>query len=338
MWSMAGLFSFLLYDVYKGRHTFSEQGVSYRGAFRSKDLPMAAIKGYRTDQNYTYIVPSSKQHRGIRIGYTSAGYGEIQQWLASRFPDLDVQQQEQDAEKLLLEEDFGRNPAEREAALTSARQVGRVLSVAGYLTIGWLLFWPQPYDWAVLAGLAVPPLAAAALFWHRGRLCFDDSDNSARPTITAALLFPTLGLLLRAMLDFELLAYAPLAPYAAGTGLLLATALVLGSPQLLATNSRRVVLVGTLLGLLYGAAAATIVNCTFDTHSPQVYAVPVLGKHYTAGKTDSYYLHVGPWGSRRQPDDVEVTKSLYERTAAADTVHVYQRPGHLGAPWFTTSE
>ncbi|SES85714.1 hypothetical protein SAMN04487998_0487 [Hymenobacter actinosclerus] len=338
MWGMAGLFSVLLYDVYKGRHTFSAQGIRYRGAFRSKDLPLAAIKGYRTDDNYTYIVPVSRQYRGIRIGYTSEGYAEIQQWLAARFPDLDAQQVQQDAERLLLEEDFGRNPAEREANLAGARHVSWVLNAAGCLSGAWLLFWPEPYDWAVWAGLGVPPLAAAALFWHRGLLCFDDSNHSARPAITAALLFPPLGLLLRGLFDFELLAYQPLAPYAAGTALLMATALVLGSPQLLATSGRRVLLTGGIMAVLYGAAAVVTVNCVFDTSGPRVYAVPVLDKQLSGGQTSSYYLNVGPWGARAQPENVEVSKTLYQQTVIGDTVHIYQRPGRLGAAWFSTGK
>lgn len=338
MWGLAIFFCFGLYDTYKGRHTFSEQGVSYRGAFRSKDLPLAAIQGYRTDDNYTHIVSRSKQYKNIRIGYTSAGYAEIQQWLADHFPDLDTQQYEQDAEALLLEEDFGRNPAEREDNLARARQVSWGLNAAGYAVGAWLLFWPQPYDWAVLAGLAVPPLAAAALFWHRGLLCFDDSSNSARPAVTAALLLPPLGLLLRALFDFELLAYQPLAPYAAGISLLMTTALVLGSPQQLAASGRRVLLTGGIMAVLYGAAAVVIVNCAFDASSPRVYAVPVLGKQLSGGQTTTYYLLVGPWGARAQPENVEVTKDLYEQTAAADTVRIYQRPGRLGAAWFSTGE
>lgn len=327
-----------LWEVYKARHIFSEGEVRYEGAFRRKAIPRYAIKGYRTDNNYVYVVPRTRQHPTIRIGYSSAGYTEIQRWLAARFPDLDVQQQQQDAAALLREEDFGRNEAEREASLLGARRVSWVLNTAGLLVGAGLFFWSQPPSQVLLAGLALSPLAAAVLFWHRGLISFGDGSNRARPGVLAALLFPTLSLLIQAFSDFELLAYQPLVPYAAGTALLLATALALGSPQQLAAHPRYVLLGAAVLGLLYGSAFAATFNCSFDHVPPRTYAVPVLGKQLGGGQTSSYYLKAGPWGLRPQPENVEVSSALYEQTAIGDTVHIYQRPGRLGAAWFTTGE
>ncbi|MFD2787731.1 hypothetical protein [Hymenobacter rubripertinctus] len=336
---MFGLFmAFAVYETYKARHIFSDQSIVYAGALRRKEIPLAGVKGYRTDDKYIHIIPTSKQYPGIRIGYTSEGYAQIQEWLADRFPDLDVQQQQQETEALRQEVEFGRDELEREANLARARQVSRALNVAGWLVGGWLFFFPKPYDWAVAVALALPPLAALVLFWHRGLIRPDERKESAYPALTSALFIPGLALLLRTLLDFELLAYQPLFPYALGAAVLLATALLLGSQRFVRANRASALLTIGAVSLLYGYAAAVAANCVFDTSGVQVHAVPVLDKHFTSGKSSTYYLNVGPWGPRPQPDDVTVTQDFYEQTAVGDSVRVYQLPGQLGASWFTTGE
>ncbi|WP_139252107.1 hypothetical protein [Hymenobacter psychrotolerans] len=298
------------------------------------------MRGYRTDNQYTHIVPVSKAYPGIRIGYTSEGYEDIQQWLADRFPDLDVQQQEQEAQEILQDDALGRTEAEREEKLLQAQRLCRVLNIAAWAVAAWLFFYPQPYSLATQAALALPPVALLAMFWHRGLIRADERKDSAYPSLASALFMPSLALLLRVLFDFELLEHTLVWPLAAAVAAVFGGLLAYGSWRFISNSASRWSALAMLLfcALAYGYAAPAAYNCAFDKAIPQVHQAAVHGKHSSSGKTTTYYLAVGPWGPRTTPEDVTVTKELYEQTQAGDTVHAYLFPGRLGIPWFSVEE
>lgn len=333
-------FVYCIYETAKGRHIITDTAFVYAGTLYRKELPLEAIKGFRTDQQYTHILPTSKAYPKIKIGYTSEGYEEIQQWLAEHYPNLDEQEQQQEEEALLEDHALGRTVAEREQTLTQARQVATWLNLAGMTTAGWLIFLPKPYETAFTAGLTLPLVAALALFWHRTALRPDEQKNSAYPSLAAALFMPSLGLLLRCLFDFELLAYAPVwrmaGLVAAGFGglLLLSSQEFLRQPKSRWSAGLSVV----AYALLYGYAGTVSVNCVFDEGPAKHYQATVLSKHYSSGKSTTYYLHVSPWGPRTTAEDITVTEEHYERATNGKPVHIYQMPGRLGIPWFTATE
>ncbi|WP_426493213.1 hypothetical protein [Hymenobacter sp. 102] len=339
-WSFALFFGYCVYETYKGRHILSEQSIRYEGALRRKELPLEAVRGYRADDKYTHIVPISEAYPSIRIGYTSEGYEDIQHWLAERFPDLDVQQQELEAQEILQDETLGRSVPEREEKLAQARQVARVLNTLAWAVAAWLFFYPKPYDVAVQASLALPPVAALALLWYQGLLRADERKDSAYPALGSALFIPALGLLLRVLLDFELLGYSAAWQLAAGVALLFGGVLAYGNRRFIRLPASRWGAVATVFfcALVYGYSAVVAINCVFDEAAPRVHAANVLSKHSSSGKTTTYYLEVGAWGPRTAPEDVTVTEETYDQTMPGDSVRVYQFPGRLAIPWFTVSE
>lgn len=339
-WAMGLFFVYGIYETYKARHVFSKQSIRYEGALRTKEIPLEAVRGYRSDDKYTYIVPVSKTYPSIRIGYTSEGYNDIRLWLAGQFPDLDVQQQEQEAQAILRDEALGRSKAERKERVTQARKACRVLNTLAWAVAAWLFLYPQPYDWAIQANLALPPVALLALLWHRGLIRADERKDSAYPSLSSALFIPALALVLRDLFDFELLTYAPVWPAAASVAVAFGALLAYGNWRFLSNPASRWGALFTLLfcSMVYGYAAPVAYNCAFDEAVPQVYRVPVVGKHVSSGKTTTYYLEAGAWGPRTASEDVTVTEALYDRTQPGDTVHAYLFPGRLGIPWFSIEQ
>lgn len=339
-WAMGLFFAYAIYETYKGRHVFSEQSIRYEGALRIKEIPLEAVRGFRSDDKYTHIIPVSKAYPTIKIGYTSEGYEDIQVWLAERFPDLDVQQQELEAQDILRDETLGRSETEREESLAQARKVCRVLNTLAWAVAVWLFFYPQPYDWAMQASLALPPVALLALLWHRGLIRADDRKDSAYPSLGSALFIPSLALLLRGLLDFELLEYASVWPIVVGVVAGFGGPLAYGNWRFITNlTSRWGALVTIVFGALaYGYAAPVAYNCAFDESAPQIYPVSVLSKHSSSGKTTTYYLKAAAWGPRTEPEDVTVTEELYDRTQPGDTVHAYLFPGRLDIPWFSVAQ
>ncbi|RSK51162.1 hypothetical protein [Hymenobacter rigui] len=339
-WGLALFFVYGLVETYKARHIFSEQSIRYKGALRRKELPLEAVRGYRADDKYTYIVPVSNAYPSIRIGYTSEGYKEIQLWLAERFPNLDVQQQELEAQEILQDETLGRSVPEREEKLAQARQVARVLNTLAWAVAAWLFFYPKPYDVAVQASLGLPPVAALALLWYQGLLRADERKDSAYPALGSALFIPAVALMLRVLLDFELLDYSAAWQLAAAVAVLFGGVLAYGNRRFIKLPASRWGAVATVFfcALVYGYSAVVAINCVFDEATPRVYAANVISKHISSGKTTTYYLKVGAWGPRTAPEDVTVTEETYDQTMPGDSVRVYQFPGRLAMPWFTVSE
>jgi hypothetical protein len=339
-WSFALFFAYCVYETYKGRHILSEHSIRYEGAWRRRELPIEAVRGYRADDKYTYIVPVSKAYPLIRIGYTSEGYGDIQLWLAERFPDLDVQQQELEAQEILQDETLGRSVPEREEKLAQARQVARILNTLAWAVAAWLLFYPKPYDVAVQASLSLPPVAALALLWYQGLLRADERKDSAYPALGSALFIPAVGLMLRVLLDFELLDYSATLQMVAAVAVLFGGVLAYGNRRFIQLPASRWGAVATVFfcALVYGYSAVVAINCVFDEATPRVYAANVVSKHSSSGKTTTYYLEVGAWGPRTAPEDVTVTEETYDQTIPGDSLRVYQFPGRLQMPWFTVSE
>jgi hypothetical protein len=337
-WIFGLLFCYCLYEVIKGRHIITNDKLIYQGAFRRKELPLAEISGYRIDQQYTYIQPKTAAHPKIRIGYTSEKYEEIQGWLATTYPNLDQLEQEQEEAIILEDHNLGHTASVREENLAAARKTAKLLNGAGLLTGAWLLFLPNPYSWAVAAGLLVPLLAIAALFWHRNIIRPDEQKNSAYPSVAAALFAPAAGLLLRSMLDFELLYYSPIWPIAGTVAALVGAVVLLASREFLQQQKSRlnVSLSALAFALLYGYSSVVAANCVFDEGQPTRHKTEVLSKHSSSGKTTTYYLNVSAWGPRTQAEDITVSEEYYDQTQPGTTISIYLLPGRLGIPWFTT--
>ena len=329
-----------LIEIIKAKHIITDDMLIYEGAFRRKELPLANIKGYRIDQNYTHIFPKTSGDPKIRIGYSSENYETMQRWFANRYPDLDALEQEQEVAKLLQDEELGRTPSEREEVLSKAQKAAQILNIAGGITALWLFLHPQPYQWAIIAGLVVPALATIVLWLHNGVLRLDERKNSAYPSIAIAVIGPALSLLLRVLLDFDILDYAPLWPQAATVAFSAIIALFIGSRDFIFRNDSRVSLLLTILtsATLYGFAGTLSYNCAFDEGTATIHEVKVLDKSMSGGKTTTYHLKVTPWGPRPNDENVTVTQEYYEQVKPGDKVEIYAMPGQLGIPWFTVVE
>lgn len=171
-------------------------------------------------------------------------------------------------------------------------------------------------------------------------LRIDEKANSGYPSVLVAVLLPCLGLLLRALFDYELVSYAPLWPVvgatATGAGLLLA----IGSRQFLFRPGSQGSVGGTivLLACLYGYGASSIVNAVYDDSLATGYSTRVLDKHISSGKTTSYYLKVNAWGAVAAAEDVQVSSDYYDQVRMSEKVAIALHKGRLAVPWFTVVE
>ncbi|WP_158010937.1 hypothetical protein [Hymenobacter lapidarius] len=171
-------------------------------------------------------------------------------------------------------------------------------------------------------------------------LRIDEKQNSGYPSVVAAILFPCLGLSLRALFDYELISYALMWPVvgatAVGAGLLLA----IGSRQFLFRPGSVASVGGTivLLAGVYGYGASSVVNAVYDDSPAIEYSTQVLDKHISSGNHTSYYLKVNAWEPVASAEDVQVSSEYYNHVRTGQKVDIALHNGRLGVPWFTVLE
>ena len=196
----------------RGGLRIDTNSVSQVGVNKNKTLLFDQIAGYRTQREYTEIIPKNSHLPKLAIADTLENQKDILQWLSSNYINLDEVEINQSENTLLQDYDLGRTPEERAALLQQSRRVAKVLNIVGGILWLWLSLYPQPYLWAIGVGLAWPVIAAGALWLRPHSLRLTHLRNSGYPAIFIALLGPSAGLAARALLDYQLVSYEPLWP------------------------------------------------------------------------------------------------------------------------------
>ena len=339
MWGLAAFLLFGLLEARKAKFTITAHNLVYESLLGRKVIPLANLKGYRTDWQYTYFVSTNPADPKIKISYTTEDYANMQQWFADRFPELNQLEQAEEAAQVLIDPALGPTEEDRLTTVAQARQVARLLNTAGVVVAVWLLH-PQPYRWAVAASVAVPLLVIAALWQHPGTLRLDERGNSSYPSVLTALLLPAFALFGRAAFDFELESYAPFWPRVGAVAAGLAV-LLMGSRWRqghLRHYQSAFVLAVVLYVFFFSVGATVLVNCVFDESSAAVYPARVVGKETSSSQTTTYYLKLSPWGPRTTSEIVTVGAAYYRQMRVGDSLHIYLRPGRLHVPWLEVKD
>ena len=85
----------------------------------------------------------------------------------------------------------------------------------------------------------------------------------------------------------------------------------------------------------YGYGSVVLANKALDRSQPTVY--PTFVQDHSIHKVSRHIdwnLRLGPWGPRREAQDVSVPRWFYEETQVNDRVCVALHPGAFGIPWF----
>lgn len=337
---MTALMSYGLLDTIKSKFIIQEEGVKKVGIFKNKELSLHEIKGFRTDQYYIHIVPQHEQLPKIKI---STYYGNTRQlinWLDNNFPNLDLEDQLSEEQEILSKEEFGWNAEQRVHRLNSARSLAKALNYSGTAVGLWLFFYPHPYKLATGIALVFPLLVILGLNMYRGLIRIDEKKNSAYPSLFTALLMPSMGLLLRGLLEFDVLDYQNLwVPIAILTVVLTGT-LIMRTREFKSKKAAdffSVAAIGMFMAAFsYGACIH--INCMYDPSVPELFQAEILSKHISSGKHTSYKLELTAWGPRQEIEEVSVPAYLYEQMEVGETVNIYLKAGVLEVPWFVVTE
>lgn len=329
-----------LVDVYKGRLIIQEDRLVSIGVFKSKNLKFDEIKGYTVNEQYIFVEPNTKEKKRIKISQYIGGYNEILLWLAENYLDLNIVNEQVEEQEILNNESIGWSKENREEKLSNARKISKIINWLGGLSFAWTLFYPKPYDYAVLSAFIIPIVALITVKLSRGLIRIDKKDGSAYPSTIFAFIFPSLGLMLRSFLDYDIFDYSNVWKKAFFVTVVFLFILLFNQKEVTFKKKQDYLTVSSLIMFLfaYGFGAVIYLNCNLDKTEPQHYTATIIDKRISTGKHASYYLKLTAWGQQKEIDEVSVEKGLYNRVEIDSEINIYFRNGKLEIPWFIVTD
>lgn len=254
----------------------------------------------------------------------------LDDWIAS-LPDLDAQEAQSSEQELLDARPAHLSEAQHQGKIGRARILAHLVNGAGVVSLLWLMFWPEPYVWAVLAGALVPFVAVLAVATSSGLMRFDAPKNSTHPHVLIGVVCAAMGLMLRALFDHNVLDGWRVFTFNAPIAVLVSFLMWLADRKLRGAYGALIVLLFMNAGYGYGVTLQA--NALLDDGQAELFEPVVVGKHYTSGKTTTYHLALEPWGPETEEYDAIVSGALYNQVEVGDTVLVELWPGALGIRW-----
>lgn len=321
-------------DAIKGKFVIDKNKIFIVSIFSNRQLLFHEIKGYRITDKFIFIEPIKEDKKKIKISSYFAKTNEIKFWLTEHYPDLDMLQIATEKKEILSNAEFGWTKEQREEKLLQAQKVAKGLNSLGILIGLWALFFAKPYEYAIIASISFPIICILVFKYFNGLIKIDERKDSAYPSIFWSIFLPSMGLFLRTLLDFNIFDYAKVWPLT-----ILITAICMGiilyRDQEFKGGMRYLSLFGIFLFIAaYSYGTVVSLNCTFDTSEPEIFNAKIVNKRMNSGKTKTYYLELTPWGSRKEAEEVTVSKQLYDSLYTNDPVSIYFMKGKLDIPWF----
>jgi len=200
----------------------------------------------------------------------------------------------------------------------------------------WLLVYPKPYMLAAALNALIPIAAIYVYIKFNKYVELDDDKGDGIPNVGKALLFPSLGLALRAMMDFHLIFETKLWASTAVIALLLLVFILRKTSEFKVKRWVPLLLAFFVFTYVFGTVVLT--NCLFDRSDSDKYSTYVTDKYISTGKSTSYNLSVKPWGPVEDPEDIDVGSEFYEKVDKGQKIYLYLRKGTWGFGWYTVDE
>lgn len=331
---------FLFFGVYlialamRSRVLIDSDHIEIRGAFTDHYADRNEIEGYRTisSRNGNYTQFYLRGRRPITMSVHFERDEAFDAWMG-QIPNLDKQDRDRILEKISLQEDLGGTREERLSALAQAKTYS-IFALVIALAAGVAANYGVPALYLPFSiALALVPFALAILL-HRSPLLYTvfKRKEDPRAELLYALIVSSFGLLIRARgIHFVSLQSVGLVIAL----LTLAYAAAFYHSFFESTSPARTFFALLLFGMLYSYGAVVVADAVGDTSTPTHYVVRVLGKHWTNGRSRSYYLTLEPWGPMQRPNSLGVSKTIYDKTSPGNQICLDLSSGRLNAPWYT---
>lgn len=331
---------FLGFGVYlialgsRSRIVLEGSRIDIRGAFVESSAEAGEIEGYRTissrNGKYTqiYLINGRRPLTFSNLFERDAAFDS---WFRN-IPNLDNRDRDALLQKISNEQELGATPEDRLKALAQAKTnsiVAVVVAAAAAIAANWGI--PALYVLFSFVLVLVPVVLAVML--HRAPLLYTVFKRKADPRaeLLYALIVASFGLLIRARgIKFVSLEFV-------GVGIaVIAVAYIAAFYHSLfeSTSPVRTFFALLLFATLYGYGAIAVADAVGDESNAARFRPRVINKHYTTGRSRSYYLVLEPWGPLTRSNSLGVSKRIYDKAEPGDSVCLELRQGRLNAPWY----
>jgi hypothetical protein len=277
------------------------------------------------------LQPKDKHLRAVKIALMFPLDDFFEEWLDA-LPSLDIEDEETSNAEILDDQRLGATKAERSQALEKGKKRANIVTGISAAACILAFFYPKPYLPLMLLLMVLPWVAVAMVTRSRGLLRMDEYRNDAHPNVAVALLLPGIALMLRAVLDFEVIQSAFAIFLYVAIGSVLSLAAISADPSV---RRKSLSVAGIcVICMAYGYGATIEIDTLFDQAHGTGYSTIVQEKHISSGKHTTYNLKLGAWGPQKEPSNLEVSKETYEPIQKGDVVLLTLKPGALRVPWF----
>jgi len=327
--------AYVLVYTFKSKIILYADRIEWQGIKSFRSLRRDDIAGWRiirTQYMSTLEVrPRSLGMKKLKVGLMLERDEVFDAWLAG-LPNLDAREQAESLARVVEDQSVAATPEERSQKLAKAKKTATALAWAAGIAAVWGWLYPQPYETAMAILVVIPAIAVVLLATGKGLYQMEGRRHDARADLFLPFIVPGAVLALRSLWDFEFLKWTPILKMAIVASMIL-TILVVGADR--GMRERRWAFLAFLfLCFFYAFGAMAQANALLDRSEGQVFRTLVLAKRISTGKSTAYYFMVEPWGPRREPNEVSVSRVLYQTTPVGQNVCVSLWKGALGAPWF----
>jgi hypothetical protein len=312
-------------------------GIERGGLFGTRRIHRSQIRSWRIrvvkSTKYLDLQISGESWDKWSIQLTKQPDPAFEAWFYD-IPNTDVLERQESEEAIRQDVALGGTPQERLDKVAAAKQRLSTIGVALALVLGWSVLFPYPLGLVVLTLALLPWLAVWLALSSSGLYTLGNvSKNNQRPDLTWVLAGPVIPLAVRAGIDAHLLVWTQALAPGAIAGLAVAMLIFMVLPAF-AGGAKKYLFV-TLGAIVYATAAVMLANSLLDHSQPANYAVAVLQKYQSTGKSHTPYFVVTPWPGQVEPVKLEPPNNLYWAKSVGDTLCVRQYRGALHMPWYT---
>jgi hypothetical protein len=308
--------------------------IRHQARFINRELLLQDIQGYRVDDHYLHLVPFPGRGKKIKVSNWVGNFGDLHDWAASRFPDLDNAPARQSYEAPGLDDDPAAAGKRIMQARTELYILNGLIVILGLLP--WLLdgnFWWIPYV-LILCLLA----AIFMLKRHKGIVQLADVKKSPGPSMLLPALL-SCGILYLGARNIHVLQYDHVWTPVIVITLILAGLMYYCGSHLEWKKMPTAVSAGVLLLCFFGGsfALALQLNRITARSAPEYFEAQVINKRISKRKTTTYYLELSPWGPQTSTEEVSVPYDVYDNVNVNERVAVHLYTGGLGIPWYAVT-
>lgn len=334
---MLALTAVIIINMITNKFVIDKNRVYFTNAFLNRELFFHEIKGYRKTEKFILIESKSKLKKQIKITTYFGKTNEIIEWLnQNKYPNLEAVEALEEKKEILNNLEFGISQKEREQKLTLAFKIAKIMNLAGVAIGLWTLLFPKPYQYSLLASVLFPVVYIFILKYFNGLIRIDERKKTTYPSISVGLFTPIVAIIIRSFIDFNIVDYNKVWLPFMIIFVISLMVFLFRNPQ---TNAEKNIGFSNIFSIIictlsYAYGTCIILNCAFDQSQPKSFKVSVLDKRIIEGDRNTYYIKLSPWGTKKEVNEITVSKNEYQNFAVNSKITINVRKGKLDIPWF----